>query len=438
MIADKKYEVLFNDYAERIKGENLSTVTKCSMSIKLSEILFGVVVNVDGAKPIKHKDILVIGLVSESTDKELELHRQVYINNKNAKAVIHAFPPNSCVVGDVGVNIPPLLDDMAQIIGPTAKGSDNDYKSIMKVLKKRNACMIKGNGLLTYGRTLDEAYVGCLVLEKSAKAFIDVTVLGKYNKINFIESRLMHFVYQKKYSKQNQKLLEGKLVDIEDKKESVNNYSEKELELRHAIVDAGKRLLKSNLVQGTWGNISIRLDDNYMLITPSGLDYLSLGVDDIVKVNMDTMEYQGKHKPSGEKDIHAILLKSRKDISVVMHSHPTECSALAAARMDLPVMSDEMQKYVGGDAKVSAYALPSTMGLAKATVKAIEGRNSCLMANHGMLSVGATVDSTFETCRVMEESAKAFIDKKADEQSLIKGTPADKRRDIFSKFYNKK
>ena len=431
MNIDKKYIELFNEYAGRIKDEKLSEVSKCSMSIKVSDVLFAYVMNVNGTKPIIESDIIIEGMISVSENKEAELYRQLYIMKVDARAVIHAFPDNACTVGNAKVIIPAMLDDMAQIIGPDARYSENDNTAILKVLKKRNACMITGNGVLTYGRSLDEAYVGCLVLEKSAKCLIDTTVLGGYTKIKFVETLLMHYIYQKKYSKLNQlnkqKELDG---NSEQKAVAKPTFSDTEMNLRQQVKDAGVRLLNSNLVQGTWGNISIRLDDKHMLITPTALDYLSLTPEDMVVVNLDTMEYSGLHKPSGERDIHAELLRTRKDINVVMHSHPTECSAFAAARVDMAVISDEMQKYVKGDAKVSDYGLPSTKKLAKMTVAAMEGRNACFMANHGMLSVGATIDEAFETCRVMEESARATIDQMTLKLSNAK-TPSDRRKEIF-------
>jgi len=428
---DKKYAPLMNSYLKRMKEEKLFSSLKCSLSIKISDILYAYA-NVVGDKEIEEKDVVACGMVSQSADRESELHRLTYLNGKDVKAVIHAYPDNIAAVGEAGIDIPPMLDDMAQIIGPDAKCVENKDDDIINVLRKRNAVIIKSYGVIAYGRSLDEAYTACLVLEKSAKCFIDTAVIGGYKKINPIETRLMHFVYKKKYSKQNQENLNQEEKDKRSETEYI--YKDKELEIRQAIKDAGVRLLNRNLVQGTWGNISMRLDDEHMLITPTGMDYLTMKIEDIVKVNFNTMEYEGLHKPSGEKDIHATLLRERKDINVVMHSHPSECSALAAARVDLPVQSEEMEKLIGGDAKVSKYALPSTKGLAKATIAAIEGRNACLMANHGMLSVGKTVDEAFERCRIMEESAKAYIDDKASKLS-IKKNPEEKRKDIFLRRY---
>ncbi|MBQ2747398.1 MAG: class II aldolase/adducin family protein, partial [Firmicutes bacterium] len=69
------------------------------------------------------------------------------------------------------------------------------------------------------------------------------------------------------------------------------------------LVDYGKKLVQTGLVQGTWGNLSVRLDDTYMIVTPSGLDYLRLTPADMVKVNIETLEYEGDLKPTSEKGL---------------------------------------------------------------------------------------------------------------------------------------
>lgn len=182
-----------------------------------------------------------------------------------------------------------------------------------------------------------------------------------------------------------------------------------ENEIRQAVKDAGVRLVASGLVQGTWGNISIRLDDNRMVVTPSGLDYTRLKPEDMVVVDINTLEYDSPIKPTSEKKIHAAVYRERKDINAVIHSHPLNCSSVAAARVELPVMSSEMEKLVGGSARVGEYGLPGTKKLTAATVAALGGRNACLMANHGVLTCAGSIDEAFEVCRIMEESAGLFI-----------------------------
>ena len=116
-----------------------------------------------------------------------------------------------------------------------------------------------------------------------------------------------------------------------------------ESELRQLIKDAGVQMLAENLVQGTWGNISVRIDEKHMLCTPSGLDYVDLTVDDMSVVDIDTLEWVGSKKPTSERKIHAAILRDRPEINVVLHSHPSECSVFASARKDLPITDPELK-----------------------------------------------------------------------------------------------
>ncbi len=133
--------------------------------------------------------------------------------------------------------------------------------------------------------------------------------------------------------------------------------------LRQAVVDAGKAMLKENLVQGTWGNISIRLDETHMLVTPSGKDYNSTTAEDLSIVDLNTMEWVGTVKPTSERKIHAAILRERPEINVVLHSHPTECSTFASTRKNLPVMNEKQLQFIGGDVRCAKYGLPGTKKL---------------------------------------------------------------------------
>jgi len=186
-----------------------------------------------------------------------------------------------------------------------------------------------------------------------------------------------------------------------------------EKEIRQAVKDAGVRLINSGLVQGTWGNISIRLDDKHMVVTPSGLDYMRLTPEDMVVVDIDTLEYASPIKPTSEKKIHAAIYKSRKDVHAVIHSHPVHCSSVAAARKELPAMTQEMLEHVGGAARAGKYGLPGTKKLTRATVKALGERNACIMANHGVLACAGSIEEAFEVCRIMEECSRIYIESSA-------------------------
>lgn len=181
-------------------------------------------------------------------------------------------------------------------------------------------------------------------------------------------------------------------------------------DIKQKILEGGQRLLKEGLVARTWGNISIRVDDTHMLITPSGRAYETLTGEDLVLVNYVTCKYTGSVKPSSEKGLHCEIYRTRKEISAIIHTHQMNASTVAAAHREVPPILDDMTQIIGPTVRVAAYALPSTKKITKKTVKALKGRNAALMANHGAVCVGRDLDEAFVVCQVLEKACKAFIE----------------------------
>ena len=207
-----------------------------------------------------------------------------------------------------------------------------------------------------------------------------------------------------------------------------------EAEIRQAVKDAGVKLLESNLVQGTWGNISIRIDDKKMVVTPSGMDYIRMRPEDTVVVDIETLEYTSEVKPTSEKKIHAAIYRDRPEIGAVIHSHPLWSSAVAAARVEMPVKDERHRKLIGESVRPGAYGLPGTKKLTEGAVEAMKGRNACFLANHGIIACAPTIDEAFEVCKAMEECSKNYI-----ESFVKKELNKDKVsvEDIFTVFYKK-
>ncbi|MDF1574891.1 MAG: class II aldolase/adducin family protein [Bacteroidales bacterium] len=180
--------------------------------------------------------------------------------------------------------------------------------------------------------------------------------------------------------------------------------------IRQKIIEGGIRLLKEGLVTRTWGNISIRVDKNRMLITPSGRTYEDLQPEDIVLVDYLSCRHEGKIRPSSEKELHCEIYRSRKNIHAVIHTHQMNASTVAAARRELPPVLDDMAQIIGPSVRVTEYALSSTKKIAKRTVRALKGRNAALMANHGAVCVGRNLEEAFVVCQVLEKACKTFIE----------------------------
>ncbi|MBF1138397.1 MAG: class II aldolase/adducin family protein [[Eubacterium] sulci] len=138
-----------------------------------------------------------------------------------------------------------------------------------------------------------------------------------------------------------------------------------EWQSRRSMAEYGRKLLELGLVQGTWGNISVRLSANYMLVTPSGLDYKMIDGSDMVKVAIKTLTYGDGNVPTTEKGLHAGIYESRSDIGAIIHTHSKYCSIFAAARKPLQVLDEELAKITGELIYISDYAYAGSRKLTK-------------------------------------------------------------------------
>ena len=183
------------------------------------------------------------------------------------------------------------------------------------------------------------------------------------------------------------------------------------LKQREELIKAGLKLLEQGLVSRTWGNISVKVTDSEMLVTPSGKMYDEVSPEDMVLVNFvkDTYDKSGI-KPSSEYKMHSGIYIDRKEINAIIHTHQMNASTCSAARREVPPVLDDLAQIIGPGVRCAEYALPSTKKMMKAVVKALKGRNAALMANHGAVCVGRDLDEAFVVCQVLEKGCKAFIE----------------------------
>ena len=174
----------------------------------------------------------------------------------------------------------------------------------------------------------------------------------------------------------------------------------------------------SGLNQGTSGNISLRHGER-MLITPSGIAYETMTPEMIASLPLaGNGEYDGPKKPSVEWPFHLDILKSRPDVGAVVHTHSTFATILAMARKPIPACHYMVAAFGGSDVRVADYARYGSRELSENVLKALRGRSACLMANHGMIATGATLEKAMWAAVELETLAKQYF------HSLLIGGPA--------------
>lgn len=306
----------------------------------------------------------------------------------------------------------PILDDLAQVCGTSIKcAAKNVASDVVAALSgQRNVCLLPDAGAVVTGRTLDEVFTATLVLDKACNAEILAESKGGTDHMNAFYAFLEHVVFKLKYSKTNQKQQKAVETGSEEKKEERQTavVTDEEKKIAQDIKDAGVRLLDENLVQGTWGNIAVRLDAKFMLATPSGIDYVMLQPEQMAKVDMQSLEWTGTNKATSEKGIHAILLSKGDGTNASIHTHPFYGCILAAMNKAMPV-PEKYQDILGKEIPCAKPALPGTNGLVKNVAAAIGDAPACFMAHHGVIVRGKDLDDAFAICRALEDACRDYL-----------------------------
>lgn len=176
--------------------------------------------------------------------------------------------------------------------------------------------------------------------------------------------------------------------------------------LRRALVRACHRLGELGLVQGTSGNVSVRRDGG-LLITASGAPLAELTEHDVVAMRGDG-SWRGAARPSTEWRLHRDLLAARPEIGAVVHTHSAYATALSCLRAPIPPFHYMVAIAGGTDIPCAEYATFGTEALSQAALRALTGRSACLLANHGVVAVGSTLDEAVARAYEVELLARQY------------------------------
>ncbi len=177
--------------------------------------------------------------------------------------------------------------------------------------------------------------------------------------------------------------------------------------LRSQIVATCRHMSAQGLSPGRSGNVSARLDEG-MLITPSGMAYDVMSPDDIVFVAADGKPAPGK-VPSSEWRFHLAAYGARPAANAVVHCHSMNATALACAHRTIPAFHYMVAVAGGSDIPLVPYATFGTPELARHVADALADRSACLMANHGQIATGPTLEAALELAAEVETLAGQYL-----------------------------
>jgi L-fuculose-phosphate aldolase len=176
--------------------------------------------------------------------------------------------------------------------------------------------------------------------------------------------------------------------------------------LRTAIIATARAMNAAGINRGKSGNVSARIDGGF-LITPSGLPYADTTVDDIVAVD-ESGAASGTRKPSSEWRFHRDIYRARKEAAAIVHAHSPFATTLACLDRGIPAFHYMIAMAGGNDIRCAPYATFGTQELSDAALSALDERKACLLAHHGMIAVGESLDRALALAVEVETLAEMY------------------------------
>lgn len=178
---------------------------------------------------------------------------------------------------------------------------------------------------------------------------------------------------------------------------------------RRDIALVCRRLYERGLIAGRDGNVSVRVTDHCIVVTPAGLSKGHLQPGDLVELSPNGVRLRGAHQPSSELAMHLAIYAARADIRSVVHAHPPHATAFAVS--GTPLLTEALAElvYTVGRVPLVPYASPGSRDLADRVVPFLHGSDVLLLANHGAVAVGPSLWVAHQRMESLEHGARILL-----------------------------
>ncbi len=323
---------------------------------------------------------------------------EIFNRRSDINAILFGCTADAVAVSENADVIPVTLEDLARLTGSELKViPDASVANILAALKDSSVCLIKGTGAIAVGSNSRKAVAGIQIVEKACEAEVHGKMLGGTVPIEKALADGFRKDFLSDYINRN-----------EEPYAEYVKYDEEEFAVRSSLIEHGKDLVKRDLSYGSWGNLSVRLNDNEMLITPSSMDYFDIKIEDIVKVNIHTLEYGNQRIPSTEVRMHAAAYRNSPDCKAIIQTRSNAISVFAACKAGFTLGEGELQELIG-DVKVTDYALPGTEELGEAVVSTFSDTHACIIPHHGAVFYGPSLDVVLAIAEAVEMRARNLL-----------------------------
>lgn len=177
--------------------------------------------------------------------------------------------------------------------------------------------------------------------------------------------------------------------------------------LQEAVISTCRELTRLGLTPGKSGNVSVRRGARQFFVSPTGMSYDTLEAEDIPLLGLDGRWF-GRRAPSSEWRFHRDIYRSRPDVGAIVHTHSTHATALACTARGIPPFHYMVAVAGGTDIRCAPYHSFGTQALSDAAVAALQDRKACLLANHGVIAVGADLPAALALAGEIETLAAQY------------------------------
>ena len=198
---------------------------------------------------------------------------------------------------------------------------------------------------------------------------------------------------------------------------------------REEVVEFARRMVSDGLVVGTSGNVSVRAGD-LVAVTPSGTDYGSMTVSDVVVVDLAGKVVAGSLRPTSELPLHLVAYREH-GAGAVVHTHSPAATALSLLREELPPVHYQIAMF-GGSVLVAPYATFGTDELRDNASRSLEGRSAVILKHHGTLTTGGDLRGAYDRARQLEWLCDVYL--RAAAVAEPAALPADEIERVVAKF----
>lgn len=180
-------------------------------------------------------------------------------------------------------------------------------------------------------------------------------------------------------------------------------------QIKKEICDIGDRIYKKGFAAGNDGNISYRISENQVVCTPTLVCKGYLKPDDLCIVDMEGKQLSGKRKRTSEVMLHLAIMKERPEVKSVVHCHPPHATAFGIAREPIPqCVLPEVEIFLG-DVPITRYEIPGGKEFADTILPFVHKTNVIILANHGTVSFGETVEQAFWWTEILDAYCRILM-----------------------------